>query len=470
MRYVSTRGRAPEVGFEDVLLNGLAPDCGLYVPVQWPLLTPADVAAIADAPFACAAAQILSFFAGGEISKSALEEMAADAYASFDHPLTAPVSACGEDAFLLELYHGPTLAFKDVAMQFLGRLFDHVLEKRGGRLTIIGATSGDTGAAAIEAFAGLDRVDIFILHPDGRVSDVQRRIMTSVTKDNVHNLAVAGDFDDCQRIVKDLFADRSFAQSVQLSGVNSINWARLAIQIVYYFTAAGMIGAGGRPLSFAVPTGNFGDIFAGYAAKKMGAPIDKLIVAVNENDILHRAISNGVYAAREVVQTTSPSMDIQVASNFERLVFEAAGRDTRAVTAFIDSIKSPAGAVISAKALSKIREDFLSERAREAEITEAIRDFDHRFDRLIDPHTAVGVVCAKKLRDSGAFENPVVILSTAHAAKFPEAVSAATDKTPPLPAHLSDLYDRPEKCRTIANDTGAVKAYIADHIRARRAS
>lgn len=470
MQYVSTRGRAPQVGFEQVLLDGLAPDGGLYVPVSWPRLSEHDTATLLSAPFAEAAAQIVARFAGDAVSLEDLRAMAARAYAGFDHPDTAPVSSYGDERWLLELYHGPTLAFKDVAMQFLGQLFEHVLAKRGGRLTIIGATSGDTGAAAIEAFAGLDRVDVFILHPKGRVSDVQRRIMTSVLSENIYNIAIDGTFDDCQRIVKTLFADRPFAEGVSLGGVNSINWIRLAVQIVYYFTAPHMTGVKDAPLSFSVPTGNFGDIFAGYAAKRMGAPVDKLIVAVNENDILHRALATGEYAARNVIQTTSPSMDIQVASNFERLMFEAGGRDHTLVEQFIAAIDAGQGAHIDPETLAVMRQDFVSARAGETEIAAAIKGFHNAQKRLIDPHTAVGVVCADKVRADGVVQGPVVTLSTAHPAKFPEAVAAASGETPSLPAHLHDLYERPEKCVTIENDAAAIKAYILNHTRADAAS
>ena len=324
--YVSTRGRAETVEFDDALLNALAPDGGLYMPREWPRFDAAFIERCAAAPFYETAAAIVAAFAAPNHDVAALTPMFARAYEAFDDPAVAPLRRIGEEDWILELFHGPTLAFKDIAMQALGFLFDAVLTRRDRRATIIGATSGDTGAAAIEAFAGLERVDIVILHPEGRVSDVQRRLMTGVEAPNVFNLAIDGDFDDCQRIVKALFRNRSLADDLSLGGVNSINWARLAVQIVYYFTAAAALGAPARALSFSTPTGNFGDVFAGYAAKRMGLSIDRLCVAVNDNDILHRALTTGAYAPRAVTPTTSPSMDIQVASNFERLVFEASRR------------------------------------------------------------------------------------------------------------------------------------------------
>ena len=463
MDYISTRGDAPAVGFEQALLKGLAPDGGLYVPRDWPRFSQNELNAFAELDFAAAAARILAPLAAGALSEEQLLEMAQAAFASFDDPaVVAPLFQFGEQDWLMELYHGPTLAFKDVAMQLLGRLFVDVLARRDRRVTIIGATSGDTGAAAIEAFRGQERVDVFILHPAGRVSEVQRRIMTSVEDGNIHNIAIEGSFDDCQRIVKTLLSDKPFAERYALGGVNSINWARLAVQIVYYFTTAASLGRLDLPTSYVVPTGNFGDIFAGYAAKRMGLPVDKLVIAVNENDILHRTLESGVYQSRGVKATNAPSMDIQIASNFERLVYEAGGRDADAVKAFIEASLSQEGATLAPHALEAIRSDFTSARADEDEIRGAIKAFYETQDMLIDPHTAIGVVAMQKARASGALTGPAVTLSTAHPAKFPEAVEGACGRYPDLPPRFGDLYERAERLLTADNSADAIKAVIAD--------
>jgi threonine synthase len=336
--YVSTRGEAPRIGFSDAFLAGLARDGGLYVPETMPAIAPATIGALAGAPYAQAAAALIAPFVDGELSAAELGAMAREAYAGFRHPATAPLIEIDDNLFVLELFHGPTLAFKDFAMQWLGRLMDHVLRRRGRRATIVGATSGDTGAAAIEAFGGLAQTDVFILYPHGRVSDVQRRQMTTVDKPNVHAIAIEGDFDDCQAILKGLFNDPAFREPLALSGVNSINWARIAAQVVYYFTSAVALGAPGRRVSFTVPTGNFGDVFAGYCAKRMGLPVERLVIATNANDILARALENGVYRKQAVIATQSPSMDIQVSSNFERLLFEACRRDPTAVRGLMASL------------------------------------------------------------------------------------------------------------------------------------
>ncbi len=470
MEYVSTRGRAEPVDFERALLDGLAPDGGLYVPERWPVFSRDDMEAAGHRSFSETAAAVVSAYAGDAIDLATLKALARDAYATFDHPDTAPLRSLGGEDWLLELHHGPTLAFKDVAMQFLGRLFDHFLTRRDARVTIIGATSGDTGAAAIEAFRGQDRVDVFILHPEGRVSEVQRRIMTSVPDDNVINLSVSGTFDDCQRIVKALFNDRQFAERLRLGGVNSINWVRLAVQIVYYFTAAARLGAPDRAVSFTVPTGNFGDVFAGYAAKKMGLPVDKLCVAVNRNDILHRVLKSGRYTPAGVQKTSSPSMDIQVASNFERLVFEASGRDAAYVRDFMANVDGGEGARLADEPLAAIREDFVSEAISEEETAAAIAAFAAAHSAaagdLIDPHTAVGIAATAKARARGALEGPVVTLATAHAAKFPEAVAAACGRTPVLPERFSDLYERKERCLPVENSVEAVRSVLLERSRA----
>ncbi len=467
MDYISTRGEAPSVGFEEALLTGLAPDGGLYVPKVWPSFSAEVIAAMEGQSFDEVAAQILAPFAADAMDIEQLRALTKAAYSSFSDPRVAPLTSLSDDDYLMELYHGPTLAFKDVAMQLLGQLFGHALEKRDERVTIIGATSGDTGAAAIEAFRGQDRVDVFIFHPEGRVSEVQRRIMTSVQDANVFNIAVEGDFDDCQRIVKSLFADRPLAEKLSLSGVNSINWVRLAVQIVYYFTThAALVGKGGEALSYVVPTGNFGDVFAGYAAKRMGLPVNKLCVAVNDNDILDRTLRSGRYERRGVVKTTSPSMDIQVASNFERLVFEASGRNSEIVKSFISGVEKSEGAALPSDVLTEIQKDFISGRVDEGEVTEAIEYYWRKYNQLIDPHTAVGLAAMEKARKEGALDGPVVTLSTAHPAKFPEAVEAASGQVPQLPAHFSDLYQREERCQKAPNDVQAIKEILLSSARA----
>ena len=387
MRYVSTRGQAPTLGFLDAMLAGLARDGGLYAPETLPTMTPEAIRALAGLPYAKAAARIVAPFVEGEIAPGDLEAMAEDAYAGFRHAARAPVVEIDDNLFLLELFHGPTLAFKDFAMQWLGRLMNHALTQRGSRATILGATSGDTGAAAIEAFGGGARTDVFILYPHGRVSDVQRRQMTTVDKPGVHAIAIEGTFDDCQDIVKALFNDLAFRDELALSGVNSINWARILAQIVYYFTSAVALGAPGRSVSFAVPTGNFGDVLAGYYAKRMGLPVERLIVATNENDILARALANGVYKPLGVKPTQSPSMDIQVSSNFERVLFEALGRDAERA-AGPDGKPEAIGRVHhSARAARAIRRDFDAARASEAECAAEIARVHRESGVTLDPHT-----------------------------------------------------------------------------------
>ncbi|MEZ5928003.1 MAG: threonine synthase [Parvularculaceae bacterium] len=464
MEYVSTRGIAPKVQFDAALLAGLAPDGGLYLPVSWPTIS----ADFADMPFAEAAAVILEPFVTPWLDRKALLGMTTKAFSSFSHKDVAPLRQIDDEDWLLELFHGPTLAFKDVAMQLLGVFFDHALSQTGKRATVIGATSGDTGGAAIEAFKGRDQADVFILHPKGRVSDVQRLMMTTVEDRNVHNIAIEGTFDDCQRIVKTLFADRAFADRVGLTGVNSINWARLAIQTVYYFTSLAALKkqTGASAASFSVPTGNFGDIFAGYAAKRMGAGVAKLCVAVNRNDILHRTLTTGRYEPQGVSPTTSPSMDIQVASNFERLLFEASGRDAGAVRALMESFDKKGAYEMPAGWLAKIHEDFISERVSEEEDAATIAEVEKRLSMLIDPHTAVGYAAAKKARSSGALSGPIITLATAHPAKFPDAVIAAAGKKPELPARFATLFDLPERYETAPATIDAVREIILRDARA----
>ncbi len=460
MKYLSTRGLAPLAGFEEVLLTGLAPDGGLYVPETWPVLTADEIAQLVGRPYAEVAARVIALFSGEAFNEAQLLEIARDVYGRFNHADIAPLTKVGAEDWILELYHGPTLAFKDFAMQFLGRLFDAVLARRGERLTIIAATSGDTGAAAIDALKACAHVDVVVLHPEGRVTDVQRRMMTCVHAANVQNIAVAGSFDDCQAIVKEMFADRNFVSKVRLGGVNSINWARIAAQTVYYFTAAAAITNAGEGVSFVVPTGNFGDIFAGYVAKKIGLNVDRLAVATNANDILHRAMTSGDYAPSGVAPTLSPSMDIQVASNFERLLFEVMGRDAEALRARMDDFKRDGAMRLSASERDAISADFLSYATSEDETIAEIRRHFEASGALIDPHTAVARAAAQALRQKGALNGKVVSLSTAHPAKFPDAVMQATGKTPELPPAHHDLFDRPEFMTNAANDTEAIKQAI----------
>jgi threonine synthase len=466
VRYVSTRGEAPPLGFVEVMLAGLARDGGLYVPESWPQLDAGAIAGFAGRPYAEVALDVMRPFVGGGIPEQDLARMAREAYGGFRHPAVVPLMQYGPNDFVLELFHGPTLAFKDLAMQLLGRLMDHVLAARGERTTIVVATSGDTGGAAVEAFRGRARTDVFVLFPQGRVSDVQRRMMTTATDDNVHALAIEGTFDDCQAIVKGLFNHHAFRDQVALSGVNSINWARIVAQVVYYFTAAVALGAPHRKVAFTVPTGNFGDVYAGYVALSMGLPIDRLVIATNVNDILARTLASGNYEPREVMATTSPSMDIQVASNFERILFDAYGRDSRALRTLMGSLAQSRRFSLSAPALSMLRACFSAGRADEEETAAAIRTMLRETGQFIDPHGAVGVAVAEKeTRDPSV---PMVVLGTAHAAKFPDAVEAACGQRPPLPDWLADLNERPERVTTLPVDQGSVERHILSASRAAR--
>jgi threonine synthase len=462
--YVSTRGEAPTLGFADAMLAGLARDGGLYVPAAWPRLDAGVIAAFAGRPYAEVAVEIIRPFVGDAIPEDDLARMTREAYGKFRHPAVAPLAQLGMSDFLLELFHGPTLAFKDLAMQLLGQLMDEVLATRGERTTIVVATSGDTGGAAIEAFRGRKRTDLFVLFPHGRISDVQRRMMTTVEDDNVHALAIEGTFDDCQAIVKGMFAHQAFRDQVRLSGVNSINWARIVAQVVYYFTAAVALGSPHRKVAFTVPTGNFGDIYAGYVALCMGLPVDRLTVATNVNDILARTIATGTFELREVVPTSSPSMDIQVASNFERLLFDVHGRDGRAVRALMASLAQSRRFVLSAHALSQVRAVFSANRTDEEETAATIRTMLRETGHLIDPHTAVGVAVAEKEICDPSI--PMVVLSTAHPAKFPDAVEAASGVRPALPDWLADLDRRPEQATTLPIDQIAVERHILSVSRA----
>ena len=458
MRYISTRGDAPALDFSGALLAGLARDGGLYMPETWPQLDAATIAGFAGRAFHEVAVEILKPFVAGSIPDVVLEDAAKAAYAGFGHPAVTPLVQIAENRFVLELFHGPTLAFKDVAMQLIARLIDHVLRERNERATIVCATSGDTGGAAAEAFRGLKSVDLVILFPDGRVSNVQRRMMTTPTEANVHALAVDGNFDDCQALVKGLFNHHAFRDLVNLAGVNSINWGRIIAQVTYYFVAAAALGAPHRPVSFCVPTGNFGDVFAGYVAGRMGLPIEPLIIATNQNDILVRTLETGVYEIRGVGATMSPSMDIQVSSNFERLLFEACGRNAAAVCSMMASLKQSGRFQVPDEVLAVIRESFAAARASEDEVAASMQSTLARSNYLAEPHTATALVAADNIAPvSGA---PTVVLATAHAAKFPEAVKAVLGRDAGLPARLGRLLHDAERQTHIANDAAAVERYI----------
>jgi threonine synthase len=464
VEYLSTRGQTPRQTFLDAMLSGLARDGGLYTPDVAPLVAAADIAALAGVPYAEAAARLMAPFVAGAWDDVELRAMTEDSYRGFAHPARAPLRQLDDNLFVAELFHGPTLAFKDFAMQFLGRAMNRALADRARHATILGATSGDTGAAAIEAFGGLERADVFILYPHGRVSDVQRRQMTTVARPGVHALAVDGSFDDCQDIVKSLFGDLAFRDKMSLSGVNSINWARILAQIVYYFTAAVVLGSPGRRVSFAVPTGNFGDVLAGWYAKRMGLPVERLIVATNENDILARTLATGEYRPAGVRPTQSPSMDIQVSSNFERLLFERLGRDADRVRGLMAALKQSGGFAVPEDALQAIRAEFDAVRCSEAECEAEMARAWRACGILLDPHTAVGVHAARAAlkRDP---KIPAIALATAHPAKFPDAVEKATGVRPALPPHLADLMHKPERSARLPNDPAAVAEYVAKHAR-----
>jgi threonine synthase len=465
VRYVSTRGEAPPLGFIEVMLAGLARDGGLYVPETWAKFDERAIAAFAGRAYAEVALDLIRPYLGGSVPEHELARITREAYGTFRHPAVAPLVQYGANDFLLELFHGPTLAFKDLAMQFLGRLMDYVLTTRGERTTIVVATSGDTGGAAVEAFRGSSRCDLFVLFPHGRVSDVQRRMMTTAKDENVHALAIEGTFDDCQALVKGMFNHHAFRDNVALSGVNSINWARILAQIVYYFTAAVALGAPKRKVAFTVPTGNFGDIYAGFVALSMGLPVDRLVIATNVNDILARTLANGTYEPRSVVATMSPSMDIQVASNFERILFDLYGRDGTAVRVLMASLAQSKRFVLSADALARLRATFSADRANEQETAATMRTMLRETGRFLDPHSAVGVAVAEKeMRDCSV---PMIVLSTAHAAKFPDAVAGACGGArAPLPDWLTDLCQRRERVTTLPVDQGAVERHIRSRSRA----
>ncbi len=452
MRYVSTRGEAPDLGFADVLLAGLAPDGGLYVPAEWPEL---PVGSISGLPYPAAAARLMAPFVGDDLDDATLARLCDESYATFRHPAVTPLVQVDHHHWLLELFHGPTLAFKDVALQLVGRLFDHVLGERDRHVTIVGATSGDTGSAAIDGVAGCEHLDIVILYPAGRTSEVQRRQMTTVDSPNVHTVAVDGTFDDCQDLVKAMFADAGFRERLNLSAVNSINWARVMAQVVYYVTASTALAG---PVTFCVPTGNFGNVLAGWIARRCGAPIADFVVASNRNDILTRFVAGGDMSTRDVVPTLSPSMDIQVSSNFERLLFEMNGRDGGMTAEQLRRFRSTGRLDVEADQRREwIEGSFRAARVDDDETLEEIARVHAETGMLIDPHTATGVGAARRL--GGA--HPIVTTATAHPAKFPDAVERATGVRPALPDHLADLFERPERTVSLPNDLAAVQTFVA---------
>ncbi|GHA52517.1 threonine synthase [Amylibacter ulvae] len=461
MKYISTRGQAPELTFEEAMLTGLARDGGLYVPETWPTLSVDEIAGFAGQKYEDVAFAVMKPFIGDTFSDAEFREILAKSYASFEHDARCPLVQLDENHFLLELFHGPTLAFKDVAMQLIGQMFEVALKRRGETVTIVGATSGDTGSAAMEAFKGLDAVNLFIMYPHGRVSDVQRLQMTTPSESNVHALAVDGDFDTCQALLKDMFNDFEFRDGVKLAGVNSINWARVLAQVVYYFTSAVALGAPHRKVSFTVPTGNFGDIFAGYVAKRMGLPIDRLVIATNQNDILHRTMESGDHAKTGVTPSISPSMDIQVSSNFERLVFDLYDREGLAVAQLFDALKTDGNFALSQGALGKLRDEFDSGRCSEGETSATIKSMAARTGEILCPHSAVGVKVANEHRDGAT---PMITLATAHPAKFPAAVKDACGIHPELPPRMADLFDRDERFTRVDGTLDAVTKLIKDRI------
>jgi threonine synthase len=458
MRYVSTRGSAPVLAFDEVLLTGLARDGGLYVPETWPQLSADQMRRFASRPYDAVAVDVMWPYVDGTIDRGAFESMVFDAYATFTHPDVCPVRSIGGGVWLLELFHGPTLSFKDVALQLVGQLFEHELRKRGEHLTIVGATSGDTGSAAIDACKDREMLDVFMLHPNGRVSEVQRRQMTSVLSSNIHNIAVDGTFDDCQDLVKAMFADFAFRDEHHLSAVNSINWGRILAQTVYYVRTAAVLGAPDTPVAFAVPTGNFGNVFAAWVARQMGVPITSLIIGSNENDILTRLVETGVMEMHEVTPTSSPAMDIQISSNFERLLFELLGRDGQELATRMETFRDT-GSVDLSDVVGQMREVFSAARIDDEAVQRIIAATKRRSEVVIDPHTAVGLGAAALLhRDPSV---PVVCVATAHPAKFPDAVETAIGERPELPSSLADLLEREERCELLPNDLEEVERHIA---------
>ena len=468
MRYISTRASAPALAFDDALLAGLARDGGLYLPERWPRISPSDLRALRGLSYPELALRVMQPFLGGRIAEETFGPLVQDAYAAFDHRAVAPLRQLGAAEWLLELFHGPTLAFKDLALQLVGRLFDYVLKRRGERVVIVGATSGDTGSAAIEACRDREAIDIFILHPRGRVSEVQRRQMTTVAARNAWNIAIDGSFDDCQDLVKAMFNDQPFRDAMRLSAVNSINWARIMGQIPYYVWAAVALGAPERPVAFAVPTGNFGNVYAGYAAREMGLPIAELVVGSNRNDTLTRFFEHGAMEVRAVEPTLSPSMDIQVSSNFERLLFDLLGRDGSKVADAMGRLRAEGRLKIDESAWRRAQRLFSGHRLDDVATKRAIAEVHRDTGVLLDPHTAIGVMAGRAARRDSAI--PMVALATAHPAKFPDAVEAATGIRPQLPLRLADLLARPERFTALPNQLAAVEAFMRDRVGLRGAA
>jgi threonine synthase len=462
LRYLSTRGEPAALAFDDVLLAGLARDGGLYVPETWPQFSAAEWRALRGKRYHEIAFAVLKPYVGGAIPDADLARLTREAYANFTHQAVAPLKQLDANLWALELFHGPTLAFKDYALQLVGKLFDYVLAKKGQRITIVGATSGDTGPAGIAAVAGSQHIDIVVLHPNGRTSPVQRRQMTTVLDPNVHNVALEGTFDDCQDLVKALFGDLEFRDRYRLSAINSINWARIAGQIVYYVHAALALGAPDRAVSFCVPTGNFGNVLAADAARRMGLPIERLVVATNRNDIVARTILTGTMALESVAPTITPSMDIQVSSNFERLVFELAGRDGRATAAMMTEFRQSGKLAFPQGMKGALADGFDAGAASEAETLNTIAKMRLTTGEIVDPHTAVAIHVAQRAKSDA----PIVVASTAHPAKFPDAVEKATGIRPALPDFLADLFERKERVDILPNDAATLKKYVAAHAKA----
>lgn len=458
IRYISTRGASPALSFEDTVLAGLAPDGGLYVPDHIPVFSMPEIAAMQALSYPELAYAIISRFTGESVPPAELQRIISESYKSFRHTAVAPLKQLDAHTFLLELFHGPTLAFKDFALQFLGRLLNYILEKRGQKAVVVGATSGDTGSAAIAGCSGRAGMQIFIMHPKGRVSDVQRRQMTTILSANVHNIALDGTFDDCQDIVKALFADSAFREKHHLTAVNSINWARILAQVVYYFYAALALGTPARAVSFSVPTGNFGDIYAGHIAKRMGLPIEQLIIATNRNDILTRCLDTGTYGMETVIPSLSPSMDIQISSNFERLLFDLYDRDGQAIGEMMTRFRQEKKLTLSPLAWSRLKAEFAACAVDDEQTKHTIAETYRTTGELLDPHTAVGVAAGQRCRkDTSA---PMVVLATAHPAKFPDAVMEATGEHPPLPAHMQGLFEKEERFVELPNDVQQIRQFV----------
>jgi len=463
MKYISTRGGGKPQSFTDVLLTGLAPDGGLSVPQDYPSLSPEEFKMLAGVPYADVAQAITAPFINGDIAPDVMKKIFKETYeGQFQHSAVAPLVQIGPNVWIMELFHGPTLAFKDYALQILGRLFDHVLEQRGERVTIVGATSGDTGSAAIEACKGCKNIDIFPLHPEGRTSEVQRRQMTTIDAPNVHNIALKGNFDDCQNMVKAMFNDTTFRNDMNLSAVNSINWARIMSQIIYYVTAALALGAPTRKVSFAVPTGNFGNVYAAYCARQMGLPIQRLIIGSNRNDILTRFFETGTMQANSVEPSLSPSMDIQISSNFERYLFDLLDRDAGGIAKLMDAFKEQGVFSVGAEHMSRARKEYDAHRCVDEQTKQFMAACYKETGYILDPHTAVGLCAGMQVPEDPSI--PLISLACAHPAKFPDAVEAAIGIRPKLPPHLEDLYDRKEYMASLDNDLAKVQDFVRSNV------